>query len=61
MSTDKKRLYTPPQECLEVIKLELKRQGLKSNNSTAVNQAVIFLAKVITQQNNESINNEKND
>lgn len=44
---DKKRLYAPPQECLEIIKAEMKLSGLKSNNTTAVNQAVFFLAKTI--------------
>ena len=47
MKANKKRLYSPDQECLEVIKTELKKEGLKSNNSQAVNVAVFFLAKTI--------------
>jgi len=44
---NKKRLYAPPQECLDIIKAEMKLIGKKSNNSTAVNEAVMFLAKTI--------------
>tara|TARA_R110002020_G_scaffold283158_1_gene498883 strand:+ start:10790 stop:11014 length:225 start_codon:yes stop_codon:yes gene_type:complete len=47
MKANKKRLYSPDEECLEVIKAELKKEGLKSNNSQAVNVAVFFLAKTI--------------
>ena len=47
MLKDKKRLYSPNQECLEIIKSELKKEGQKSNNSQAVNVAVFFLAKTI--------------
>ena len=46
-SKSKKRLYAPPQDCLNIIKSELELQGLKSNNTTAVNQAVIFLKNAI--------------
>ena len=44
---DKTRLYTPSQQALEVIKSEMLLIGKKSNNSTAVNEAVIFMAKAI--------------
>jgi DUF1009 family protein len=47
MNNNKKRLYAPDEEALEIIKDELKKQGFKSNNSQAVNQAVIFLKKAI--------------
>jgi|TARA_R100000329_G_scaffold151048_1_gene145687 hypothetical protein len=47
---NKKRLYAPDEEALEVIKDELKKQGFKSNNSQAVNQAVIFLKKAILKK-----------
>tara|TARA_Y100000004_G_C8608585_1_gene283712 strand:- start:142 stop:366 length:225 start_codon:yes stop_codon:yes gene_type:complete len=47
---NKKRLYSPDEEALEVIKDELKKQGFKSNNSQAVNQAVIFLKKAILKK-----------
>jgi|TARA_R100000084_G_scaffold55365_1_gene23278 hypothetical protein len=43
----KKRLYAPDEDCLAIIKAELKKEGLKSNNSQAVNVAVFFLAKTI--------------
>ena len=43
----KKRLYAPDEECLEIIKAELKKIGIKSNNTQAVNHAVFFLAKTI--------------
>jgi len=44
---NKKRLYAPPQECLEIIKDELKLIGKKSNDTRAVIEAVMFLAKTI--------------
>tara|TARA_R110000824_G_scaffold376148_1_gene567223 strand:- start:55 stop:279 length:225 start_codon:yes stop_codon:yes gene_type:complete len=44
---NKKRLYAPNQEYLDIIKEEMKLIGKKSNNSTAVNEAVLFLAKTI--------------
>ena len=44
---NKKRLYAPNQEYLDIIKAEMKLIGKKSNNSTAVNEAVFFLAKTI--------------
>tara|TARA_R110000744_G_scaffold194695_1_gene313614 strand:- start:257 stop:493 length:237 start_codon:yes stop_codon:yes gene_type:complete len=44
---NKKRLYAPNQEYLDIIKAEMKLIGKKSNNSTAVNEAVLFLAKTI--------------
>tara|TARA_R100000084_G_C4549324_1_gene99296 strand:+ start:187 stop:429 length:243 start_codon:yes stop_codon:yes gene_type:complete len=48
MSTEnKKRLYAPNQEQLDIIKERLKKEGQKSNNTQAVNVAVYFLAKTI--------------
>ena len=49
MNKDKKRLYSPNQDCLEIIKSEMKELGLKANNSQAVNYAVYVLAKMIKE------------
>lgn len=48
---NKKRLYDPPQECLDIIKLWLSEKGLKSNNTRAVNTAVMALADAIVNKN----------
>lgn len=51
MSKDKTRLYTPNQKNLDVIKKFLKKNKLKSNNSTAVYLAVDTLAEIINNNN----------
>ena len=50
MKTGKKRVYAPPQESLEVIKSELKKLRIKSNNTQQVNYAVYVLAKIIKEE-----------
>ena len=46
----KKRVYSPPQEALDIVKEEMKRLGLKSNNSQAVNYSVYVMAKIIQSE-----------
>ena len=47
---NKTRLYTPNQESLETIKKWLKENNFKSNNSTAVYEAVDMLAEMINSK-----------
>ena len=49
---EKKRLYSLPEEQLEVLKKELKKLGLKSNNTQAVRYAVYVMSQMITDENN---------
>lgn len=47
---NKRRIYTPSQESLEIIKDRLTAMGRKSNNTTAVHYACDELADFIARQ-----------
>ena len=55
---NKRRIYSPSQEALEVIKDDLTAKNLKSNNSTAVNYAVKFTAELIAKYGQVDANTE---
>tara|TARA_R110001583_G_scaffold87009_6_gene226993 strand:- start:745 stop:906 length:162 start_codon:yes stop_codon:yes gene_type:complete len=51
---EKKRLYSVPEEQLEVLKKELTSLGFKSNNTQAVRYAVYVMSKMIEDENKNS-------
>tara|TARA_R100001163_G_scaffold42220_2_gene31930 strand:+ start:1809 stop:1970 length:162 start_codon:yes stop_codon:yes gene_type:complete len=48
---EKKRLYSVPEDQLQVVKEELKSMGLKSDNTQAVRYSVFVMSQMIKKEN----------